>query len=1094
MADATTATLAADELTVTSNDQPANGTATNEVQALVRDASGNPVSGVAVAFAATNEAELAAQSVTTGDDGVASVTLTSTVAGVSVVTATVNGASQSVNTIFVADAATSLIRDNDFVVTSGAVANGEAANTLTATVRDNNGNPVPDAQVTFVRWEGSARFAIASTTTNPDIDRVVVATNAAGVASTDLVSTIAGNNRVTGGVRGLDSIHRNVTFVADVATATLAEGALTVVDNNALANGAARNTVQARVTDANGNPVSGVAVAFAASNNAVLSAASAQTDAAGLAVVTLVSNFAGVVTVTATHGGQSRSVDVNFSAASGIGTMRVTTNGSVANGVAANVVEVTVVDLNGNLLPNVWVTMSASNGATVHHGRTGANGVLRAPVTSTRSGDSVITASRQGSQQEVTVLFVANTATAGVTMLTGSSGNVVANGTATHSVEATVLDANGNPVSGAVVAFSATNGATIAATGTTGADGRVAVTLTSRTAGASTVTASHRSTSATTTVQFVAGAPSADRSTLAAGAASIVAGGTGSPITLTLLDANNNLVTGQTVTFASSNGGSFTAVQANANGIYTSTFTSTRAGTATITANVGGNEFAVRAVNVAVTPGAPSADSSTLTARAASIVAGGAGSPIALTLRDANDNPVTGQTVLFLSSNGGRFSAVQSNANGIYTSTFTSTRAGTATITANVGGNAFAVEGVSVDVTPGSPDGGRSSTVANPASITADGVSTSTIRLTLVDRNNNPITGADVVFTTDRGSITATPTESQGGVYQTTLTSGTQSGTANVRARVNNINNFGVSSVVFTPGAPSTATSTLAAGSTSIMAGTTSRITLTLRDANNNPVTGQEVTFASSNGGSFSAVTANADGTYISNFTGTTLGTAVITANVGGNAFAVRAVNVTVTPGAPVALHSTVTSKHPAIAFRGRQTTITLTARDSNNNNTTLGGITFSVTGVPGASVSTPSQSGNVWTVNLQSSGDARGTAVVTANYQGASIGSVSVTVINPDSTDSVMGYAKTGGAAQYRQAEENCRVHGRTLSDITELYSAYPNGELSSVLGYPAGHYWTTTTVSGHHSDNRKYVHDSNTLERYEHSTSYYNYFVCRL
>ncbi|WP_447770318.1 Ig-like domain-containing protein [Aeromonas veronii] len=1001
------------------------------------------------------------------------------------------------NTIFVADAATSRIRDNDFVVTSGAVANGEAANTLTATVRDNNGNPVPDAQVTFVRWEGSARFAIASTTTNPDIDRVVVATNAAGVASTDLVSTIAGNNRVTGGVRGLDSIHRNVTFVADVATATLAEGALTVVDNNALANGAARNTVQARVTDANGNPVSGVAVAFAASNNAVLSAASAQTDAAGLAVVTLVSNFAGVVTVTATHGGQSRSVDVNFSAASGIGTMRVTTNGSVANGVAANVVEVTVVDLNGNLLPNVWVTMSASNGATVSHGRTGANGVLRAPVTSTRSGDSVITASRQGSQQEVTVQFVANTATAGVTMLTGSSGNVVANGTATHSVEATVLDANGNPVSGAVVAFSATNGATIAATGTTGADGRVAVTLTSRTAGASTVTASHRSTSATTTVQFVAGAPSADRSTLAAGAASIVAGGTGSPITLTLLDANNNLVTGQTVTFASSNGGSFTAVQANANGIYTSTFTSTRAGTATITANVGGNAFAVRAVNVAVTPGAPSADSSTLTARAASIVAGGAGSPIALTLRDANDNPVTGQTVLFLSSNGGRFSAVQSNANGIYTSTFTSTRAGTATITANVGGNAFAVEGVSVDVTPGSPDGGRSSTVANPASITADGVSTSTIRLTLVDRNDNPITGADVVFTTDRGSITATPTESQGGVYQTTLTSGTQSGTANVRARVNNINNFGVRSVVFTPGAPSTATSTLAAGAASIVAGGAgSEITLTLRDANNNPVTGQAVTFASSNGGSFSAVTANADGTYISNFTGTTVGTAVITANVGGNGFAVSAVNVTVTPGAPVALHSTVISGHPAIAFNGRQTTITLTARDSYNNNTTVGGITFSVTGVSGASVSTPSQSGNVWTVTL-SSGSGRGNAVVTANYQGGVVGSVTVGVINPDSADSVMGYAKTGGLATRSQANDNCRSFGKNVADIRGLYNLYPNNQLETVLGYPPGQYWTNIIAPspGGYEPGHNYFYAYHSADASEHvrRDDQLLYFVCK-
>ncbi|MFB4557192.1 Ig-like domain-containing protein, partial [Enterobacter hormaechei subsp. steigerwaltii] len=68
--------------------------------------------------------------------------------------------------------------------------------------------------------------------------------------------------------------------------------------------------------------------------------------------------------------------------------------------------------------------------------------------------------------------------------------NAVANGTATNSVRAVVTDARGNPVAGAAVSFAADNGATIAAGGTTGADGSVTVTLTSLTAGQSTVTAS----------------------------------------------------------------------------------------------------------------------------------------------------------------------------------------------------------------------------------------------------------------------------------------------------------------------------------------------------------------------------------------------------------------------------------------------------------------------------------------------------------------------------------------------------------------------------------------------------------------------------
>lgn len=60
---------------------------------------------------------------------------------------------------------------------------------------------------------------------------------------------------------------------------------------------------------------------------------------------------------------------------------------------------------------------------------------------------------------------------------------------ATNSVRATVTDANGNPVAGAGVAFSADKGAVIAATGTTDANGQVVQTLTNTTAGITTVTA-----------------------------------------------------------------------------------------------------------------------------------------------------------------------------------------------------------------------------------------------------------------------------------------------------------------------------------------------------------------------------------------------------------------------------------------------------------------------------------------------------------------------------------------------------------------------------------------------------------------------------
>uniref|UniRef100_UPI003B9F8251 invasin domain 3-containing protein n=1 Tax=Aeromonas jandaei TaxID=650 RepID=UPI003B9F8251 len=331
--------------------------------------------------------------------------------------------------------------------------------------------------------------------------------------------------------------------------------------------------------------------------------------------------------------------------------------------------------------------------------------------------------------------------------LVANPTSIVADGRSTSTITLTLRDANNNLVSGQAVVFSTTQGTVSAATAGTGANaGTYTATLTSGTV-AGTAIINARVGGATTNftgvaVTLAAGAPVAAQSRLVANPTSIVSGGAGSLITLTLRDANNNPVTGQTVTFASNIGGTFSTVQANANGTYTSTFTGTTAGTASITARVGGNAFAVTAVNVTVTAGAPATAGSILTASTASIVSGGAGSLITLTLRDANNNPVTGQTVTFASNNGGTFSTVQANANGTYTSTFTGTTAGTASITARVGGNEFAVTAVNVTVTAGAPEVARSSLIFRPASLWVG--DTATMFVSLFDAHNNPITGAEV--------------------------------------------------------------------------------------------------------------------------------------------------------------------------------------------------------------------------------------------------------------------------------------------------------------------------------------------------------------
>jgi hypothetical protein len=86
------------------------------------------------------------------------------------------------------------------------------------------------------------------------------------------------------------------------------------------------------------------------------------------------------------------------------------------------------------------------------------------------------------------------------------------------------------------------------------------------------------------------------------------------------------------------------------------------------------------------------------------------------------------------------------------------------------------------EINPGWP---RSVTVtAEPTSMPADGTSTSTIRATVKDRNDNPVAdGTTVVFDTDLGTLNSTAVETVDGVATVTLTSGTIPGRARVTAK-----------------------------------------------------------------------------------------------------------------------------------------------------------------------------------------------------------------------------------------------------------------------------------------------------------------------
>ncbi|WP_413251564.1 YrIlm family inverse autotransporter adhesin [Yersinia massiliensis] len=280
--------ITAANLTVTSDNAPANNTATNSVQAIVIDAGGNPVAGQSVTFSANNGASVTTVIGTTGVNGIATATLTNSTVGTTAVTATVNGTSTTVNTQFIADSHTATITAANLRVTAdNAPANNTATNSVQAIVTDAGGNPVAGQSVTFSANNG------ASVTT------VIGTTGANGIATATLTNSTAGETIVIATVNGT-STTVNTQFIADSHTATITAANLRVTADNAPANNTATNSVQAIVTDAGGNPVAGQSVTFSANNGASVTTVIGTTGTDGIATATLTSTNPGMSTVVAT--------------------------------------------------------------------------------------------------------------------------------------------------------------------------------------------------------------------------------------------------------------------------------------------------------------------------------------------------------------------------------------------------------------------------------------------------------------------------------------------------------------------------------------------------------------------------------------------------------------------------------------------------------------------------------------------------------------------------------------------------------------------------------------------------------------------------
>lgn len=346
--------------------------------------------------------------------------------------------------------------------------------------------------------------------------------------------------------------------------------------------------------------------------------------------------------------------------------------------------------------------------------------------------------------------------TAEIAQLSAGSGNGTAQTGTTVLVFADITDTDGNPVSGQQVSFSTSLGSLSDSMATTNSNGRASVTLTaSQNLGTAVVTMSAEGFSDSVTIGFVAGLPdsvdfSASPTTLGFNRSS--------DLVITVLDEFGNPVSNQTVQLSvnpNNSGGAFTnvLVTTDSNGRATGEYTTgSSAGSDTLIATASSvTDSAV----ITVDPNAVALNSMTLVSGSPEIVADGAANTfIRATILDTDNRPVQGVNVSFNSSAGTLdASSDVTDANGRAEVRLTSgTRVATAQVTASVGGLNEAIE---VGFVAGPADLANSSITANPTSLAADGVSTTTIVVTLADSNNNPVSNdTQVTLQTGAGTIT----------------------------------------------------------------------------------------------------------------------------------------------------------------------------------------------------------------------------------------------------------------------------------------------------------------------------------------------------
>ncbi|MDN8602292.1 invasin domain 3-containing protein, partial [Citrobacter sp. S2-9] len=545
------------------------------------------------------------------------------------------------------------------------------------------------------------------------------------------------------------------------------------------------------------------------------------------------------------------------------------------------------------------------------------------------------------------------------------------------------------------------------------------------------------------------------------------------PVSPGALPASSKRVSGSSVADAT-----VSAFTRKSSGVYEVTVTAgTKPELLTMTPVV--RKTALNAVRFFITPTAPDAGQSTFAANPKTVLADNtAVSTLTLVVKDASGSPLSGiagnLSVSVSDSHGAApiagsvtISSITETATaGTYTATLKGTKADTYTLKPQYKGSVLGSLSDTVTLTAGTtPDAGQSAFSVSPKLLVADGITTSTLTLTVKDVGGNALTGV-------AGNLTAIVTDSQGqtpatgsinisamtetataGTYTATL-SGTLAGSYKVVPQFsgNTIGSLSDTLTLTAVRTPDGDKSVFTASPITIAADSiaTSTLTLVAKDANGNAIGGIASSLTlnvKDSGGSTPAadkVTVGSisesvtPGTYTATLKGTLAGIYTVKPQFSGSALGSLSATVTLTAGnTPDGTQSTFSTSPKLLAADNTATsTLKLMAKDAGGNAITglAADLTFAVKDSGGVTptedkvtMSSISEGATPGTYIATLKGTLAGAYSVKPQYKGSAIGSLSdAVVLTADTTPD--GAQSTFSAAPVSVAADNIAISTLTL------------------------------------------------------------------